>query len=94
MISIFIYAGYDFLNSSSQNFNVEIWYNASLRENILVGGGAPPVFLRLSRAVNTVIFSNSQETENFDNSINQKISSDSLKDASDSLRYQMHISKP
>ncbi|KAL3716505.1 hypothetical protein ACJRO7_008151 [Eucalyptus globulus] len=44
-----IVAGYDFLNTNSNNFNVSIWYNSTYKNDT---GNAPISLLRVGRSVN------------------------------------------
>ncbi|TYJ98619.1 ABC transporter A family member 7-like [Cucumis melo var. makuwa] len=42
-----ILAGFDFLNSNANNFNVTVWYNSSFKND---SGNAPPALLRIPRS--------------------------------------------
>ncbi|XP_023531950.1 ABC transporter A family member 7-like isoform X2 [Cucurbita pepo subsp. pepo] len=44
-----ILAGFDFLNSNANSFNVSVWYNSSIRNE---SGYFPPTLLRVPRSVN------------------------------------------
>ncbi|KAG6587528.1 ABC transporter A family member 7, partial [Cucurbita argyrosperma subsp. sororia] len=44
-----ILAGFDFLNSNANSFNVSVWYNSSFKND---SGNFPPALLRVPRSVN------------------------------------------
>lgn len=44
-----ILAGFDFLNSNTNNFNVSVWYNSSFKND---SGNLPTALLRIPRSVN------------------------------------------